>query len=235
VDKMKQTKQIPGWQVQLAKLSHVKVLLRAMLEKFLRLRGRSMICRERVRRAIEFESPDRIPHQKRDFWFLFHVPPQTWQPPEGYYPYVHPTVIETRTWRWERRRDTRWLKEDRIAIDEFGTVWKASGRTSLGTVLKAPLEAGWHLLDDYRLPDMRDPSRFQRTAALSQWLGGDRYRIGGDTNSIRERFQYLRGFENAMTDPLLYPEETYKLLSRLTDMTLDMIGASRGLGRTASH
>jgi hypothetical protein len=212
----------PSWQINITKLSPVKIFLRAVKEKYV-AGGGPMSRRERVVRALEFKGPDRIPHQKKDFWFLFHVPPRSWQPPGDYYPYVHPGMVATRAWQWKKRPGTKWLADDRVAIDEFGTVWKASGRTSLGETVKGPLQDGWDRLDSYRLPDMKDWSRFAQAAALSKWLRGDRYRLGVDGNSIRERFQYLRGFENAMTDMVLFPDESGRLLDLLADMTIDIV------------
>jgi len=207
--------------LELTKLSPVKVFLRAVKEKYVRKKG--MPSRERVARAIEFKGPDKAPHQKRDFWFLFHVPPMSWQPPAGRYPYVHPAVVATRAWRWKARKDTSWLKQDREAVDEFGTLWRTSGRTTLGEVVKGPLQDGWEALDDYRLPEMKDFSRFEPSARLSKWLEGDRYRLGVDTNSIWERFHFLRGFENACTDLVYHPAEVKKLLDMLTNMQLDIV------------
>ena len=216
------SRNVPKWQIELTKLSPVKIFLRGVKEKY--FPGHEpMSRRERVKRALEFRGPDRVPHQKKDFWFLFHVPPQTWQPAGDYYPYVHPGVVATRAWKWEKRPDTKWLREDRIAIDEFGTIWKTSGRTTLGETVQGPLQDGWDLLENFRLPDMKNFSRFEKSVKVSRWIGGDRYRLGVDTNSIRERFQFLRGFENAMTDLVLYPEESGRLLDMLTAMTLDIV------------
>ena len=32
-----------------------------------------MTGKERVTRAIEFKGPDKVPHQKRDYWFLIRI------------------------------------------------------------------------------------------------------------------------------------------------------------------
>jgi hypothetical protein len=211
------------WSLGLTKLGPVKVFLGAVAEKWLPIGRDGMTGKERVIKAIEFKGPDRIPHQKRDYWFLFHIPPQSWQPPEGYYPYVHPGVIKTRVWKWDKRKDIKWLEDKREAIDEFGTIWKTSGITSLGETIKCPLEDGWELLDEYKLPDMKNWDRFKLSASYSKKLGGDRYRIGVDGNSIWERFRFLRGFENAMMDLALHPDKVHRLMGMLTDMTIDIV------------
>ena len=177
----------------------------------------------RVTRAIEFTGPDKVPHQKRDYWFLIHVPSQSWQPSGGAYPYVHPAMIRAGLWKWEAREDLEWLEEKRDAIDEFGTHWKTSGAASLGIPQKGPLEDGWHLLEGYSLPDMKDWERFRIAAEWSRNFGGDQYRLGLDSTSIWERYRFLRGFENAMTDLVLHPEEVHRLMGMLTDMTIDIV------------
>lgn len=182
-----------------------------------------MTGRERVTRAIEFKGPDKVPHQKRDCWLLLHVPPQSWQPPNGSYPYVHPLILQTGVWKWEAREGLEWLEEKREAIDEFDTVWRVSGATPLGIPQKGPLEDGWHLLDEYILPDMKNWERFKAAEEWSRKLGGDKYRLGIDGTSIWERFRFLRGFENAMTDLALHPEEVHRLMGMLTDMTIDIV------------
>jgi hypothetical protein len=182
-----------------------------------------MTGKERVTSAIEFKGPDKVPHQRRDFGFLVHVPPQTWQPPDGAYPYVHPLILKSGVWKWEAREDLEWLAEKREAIDEFGTVWEVSGATSLGIVKKGSLEDGWHLLDGYSLPDMKKWARFRAAEEWAKALGEDQYRLGIDGNSLCERFRFLRGFENAMTDLALHPAEAKRLLGMLTDITIDIV------------
>jgi hypothetical protein len=132
-------------------------------------------------------------------------------------------MIQGGLWKWEAREDLEWLTETREAVDEFGTIWNASGATSLGIARKGALEGGWQLLDDYSLPDMKDWDRFRVAAAWSREFGGDQYRLGFDGHSIWERFRFLRGFENAMTDLVLHREPVRRLMRMLTDMTLDIV------------
>lgn len=200
------------------------------VEKTFNIKRGVMTGRERATRAIEFKGPDMIPHQTRDFMLMSYVPPQSWQPPEGYYPYVQPEFVRFGLWKWERRKDKGWLKETRTAIDEFGTVWRIGPHTTSGQTVKGALEDGWHLLDGYNLPDTKDWDRYKKVAKWIRRIGGTRYVLGIDNNSIWERFRFLRGFENAMTDLVLHPEEVKVLLGMLTDMTLDVIDSFKKAG-----
>jgi len=200
------------------------------VEKTFNIKRGVMTGRERATRAIEFKGPDMIPHQTRDFMLMSYVPPQSWQPPEGYYPYVQPEFVKYGLWKWEKRKDKGWLKETRTAIDEFGTVWRIGPQTGSGQTVKGALEDGWHLLDGYNLPDTKDWDRYKKVAGWIRRIGGTRYVLGIDNNSIWERFRFLRGFENAMTDLVLHPEEVKVLLGMLTDMTLDVIDSFKKTG-----
>lgn len=183
-----------------------------------------MTGRERMKRAIMFLGPDRIPHGFRDVFPLFNLPPMSWQPPEPYYPYVHPLAIKFRAWKPRRKLPKNWTKLDRTAIDEWGTIWRASAISTLGEVIHGPLEDGWRLLDSYRPPDMSDWSRYKLCYRLGKLFGGSRYRLSVDNNSIWERFRFLRGFGNANTDLIEYPNEVHRLLEMLTDMTIVVVG-----------
>jgi len=73
---------------------------------------------------------------------------------------VHPYDLKYNGWKWNKRNDSSWLKETRTAIDEFGFIWRTSAIASMDQPIKGPLEDGWHLLHDYKLPNMKDPARF---------------------------------------------------------------------------
>jgi len=218
-------KKISGLQLGLARMNETQWFLRAIAERFIALNGGTMSSRERVRRAVEFAHPDRIPHRYYDIIIIINTTPRSWQPPDGFYPYVQPHDVHFGGWKWNRRKDSRWLREDRTAIDEFGVVWRANATSSMGEPVKGPLSDGWHLLDDYRLPDMRDEDRLRAFKKLLKLVNPDRYILGCDNTSLGpwELFRHLRGFENAMMDLIEHPNEVHRLLYMITDMFLDSI------------
>ena len=220
-------KKISGLQLGLARMNETQWFLRAIAERFLPLNGGRMTSRERVRRAIEFAHPDRIPHRYYDIIIIINTTPKNWQPPDGFYPYVQPHDVHFGGWRWKKRKDSRWLREDRTAIDEFGVVWRANATASMGEPIEGPLSGGWHLLKDYRLPDMRDEDRLRAFKRLLRLVNPDRYILGCDNTGLGpwELFRHLRGFENAMIDLIECPEEVHRLLSMITDMFLGSLEA----------
>jgi len=80
------------------------------------------------------------------------------------------------------------------------------------------IEEGWNMLDELKVPDFSDWNRFKVFAGLSKVGGIGRYRLGVCDNSIWERFRFLRGFNNALTDLINHPQETKRLLEILTDV-----------------
>jgi len=74
------------------------------------------------------------------------------------------------------------------------------------------------MLDELKVPDFSDWNRFKVFAGLSKVGGIGRYRLGVCDNSIWERFRFLRGFNNALTDLINHPQETKRLLEILTDV-----------------
>ncbi len=213
-------------------MNETQWFLRAIIERFLPLNSGTMTSKERVRRAIEFDNPDRIPHRYYDVIPIINTTPLSWQPPDGYYPYVQPHDVHFGGWRWDKRRNTGWLKEDRTAIDEFGVIWRANATASMGEPVKGPLSDGWHLLNDYRLPDMRNEGRLRAFKKLLRLVNPDRYILGCDNTSLGpwELFRHLRGFENAMMDLIEHPNEVRRLLSMITDMFLGSVEGFSGAG-----
>jgi len=176
-----------------------------------------------MKRAIHFQGPDRVPLSFKDVFPLFLIPPRTWQPAEPYYPYIHPWIIKTRLWRSKRRLPRGWMNTSRICIDEWGTIWRMSPIANQGETVKGALEDGWHLLERFQTPDFKDWSRYRLFARLAKIFGGKRYRLAANDNSLWERYRFLRGFENSMTDLIEHPEEVRRLLHILTGWHIDVV------------
>ena len=97
-----------------------------------------MHSREIVRRAIEFDSPPRLP-----FWQ--HVAPSA---PDD-------------VWEiWEMDRGEAGWFFDNAVMDDWGCQWAKTDQENMGQVIGYPLE-DWSAWDSYRLPDPRNPFYFK--------------------------------------------------------------------------
>jgi hypothetical protein len=102
-----------------------------------------MTSRQRVRRAIHFDGPDRIPHYLPDggandiLWL--------WPPPM---PDRHP---------WTDAANGRQRR-----VDCWGSTWETMGGGSFGETVAWPI-TDISLQQEYVLPDLNDPRRFQET------------------------------------------------------------------------
>ena len=186
-----------------------------------------MKSRERVKRAIEFDRPDRIPYfaimpWNSDLFPLFPITPRNWQPKKPYMPYVQPLEIKTGAWLSKRRLPRGWLRRKHIAIDEWGVIWERNGAiTTLGQVIdeKAPLK-NWSALDEFKIPDPRNPQRFGLLGNLSKILGRNKYKVGSIGNFFFERYHFLRGWQNTMVDMVKPNSNVENLLDLLLEYYL---------------
>ncbi len=186
--------------------------------------------RERVKRAIEFKSPDRVPIFrvnifKSDVMTYFTLPSRHWEPPEPYYPYVYEEVIRFGLWRPKRKLPRGWGRMKRDCIDDWNCIWHIDPAVSTrGCIKKGAIEDDWSMLDDFKPPDPRDHSRFRWLRyGWTKRLGRGRYRLGTEATFLFERFHFMRGFDNFMTDMILYPEESDRLLDMVTDYFIGLV------------
>ena len=94
---------------------------------------------EWVKKAVEFDGPERLP-------FFQHV-----------YPDAPDDVCDS----WEMDRQKAGWFFDNAAPDDWGCVWKTSDIRNMGQVAEGPLH-DWAMLDAYRPPDPADPFYFVR-------------------------------------------------------------------------
>jgi uroporphyrinogen decarboxylase len=148
---------------------------------------------ELVKRAIEFDCPERLP-------FFQHVCPQA---PDD--------VCDS----WELDRQKAGWFFDTPLPDDWGCIWAATEMKNMGQVVKGPLE-DWIALDSYIPPDPRDPSYFKRVENDIA-AAGHRYVCLTSHFNLLERLHMLHGFEQTMVDFYFEPEK----IERVLDMILD--------------
>lgn len=106
--------------------------------------------------------------------------------------------------------------------DEWGVGQEVTGR-HWDHVIDPPL-ADLSLLDDYELPDVSAPDRYDR---FTPWVRAasevGKYRVGFDPVMMFERMRSLMGFEELMLAPYTQPDGLEALLDRLADLSIASI------------
>jgi len=106
---------------------------------------------ERVKAALKFNHPDKVPiwslspgELDNDIFEIVRVPSKKWQPghrenEQGLFPFVgDDLIIESKLWSWEKpdwAKDPKyedWLKIEREEIDEWGAIWRRRLDKTLG-------------------------------------------------------------------------------------------------------
>jgi len=166
------------------------------------MREGALTSYEIVRRAIEFETPERIPIRLPTigfddaYWVHFEAP-EGWEAPAP-------------------------------QVDEWGCRWEtpAPGTVqNMGQVKGHPLE-DWDALKDYAAPDPNDPARW-RTMEEQLAGAGDKFVVIGCGFTLFERMHYLHGFEQLLADLHLEPDKVHELAERVLEFP---VGIARQIG-----
>lgn len=195
-----------------------------------------MESKERVRRAIRFEGPDRVPVLSlgsiyNDVGTFMELPPRGWNAPEGYYPYVNGDFfMKMGLWNPTQQYPKGWMDRPHMSRDEWGTVWEMDGGkfTTLGAFREAPIK-DWNDLETWKAPDPHDQSRYLTLQKAKQLFVG-KYTVGVIQYFGFTRLWLLRGFENMMMDFYDHPDKVAELTNRLADYTLSLIDEYHHLG-----
>ena len=158
-----------------------------------------MQSKEIVRRAIEFDSPPRLP-------FFQH---QAADAPDD--------VCDV----WEMDRAEAGWFFDTAAPDDWGCEWEVTEVKNMGQVVGHPL-ADWAALASYRPPDPHNPFYFDRLGPLLE-EAGDRYVVVTSHFNLIERLHMLRGFAATMEDFYLDPGNVERVLDLVLDFKLKLL------------
>lgn len=191
---------------------------------------------ERVKAAIHFEGPDRVPTYwigLSDVFPMAHLPAARWAP--GHQPYEQglfpfhsdDLVMKLGVWRWNKPEWARapeyrhWYDLPREEVDEFGCIWNREGRNlSMGHPGR-PVLTDWSDLEEHLRkysPDPTDRSRYEKMILASKLAARNRYRMcmlsfPGPSHIAAN----LRGFTDYLVDHRRNPEPLKKLLAWLTE------------------
>ncbi|HEY66571.1 MAG TPA: hypothetical protein G4O02_18635 [Caldilineae bacterium] len=151
---------------------------------------------EVVRRAIEFDHPERLPVR-----------------------FAALELDDTHTVKWNQiGTGDHSLRE---TVDEWGCTWVRSDMANMGQVKGHPL-ADWSAWDHYRWPDPDDPGFYEGMEA--QFEGSDgKYVLTGIFMLLFERMHALRGFENTLADLYLERPRMEQLADRIVEFNLGIM------------
>ena len=164
-----------------------------------------MESREIVRRAIEFDTPPRLPFFIGSFWTERLSSPAAQFPND---------VCDC----WEMDRQEAGWHFDNPAPDDWGCQWARTDVNNMGQVVGHPL-ADWDALDTYRPPDPRNPFYFSRINDTIRHAG-DRYVVLTSHFNLIERLHMLRGFAETLQDFYLEPDKIHRVLDMILEYKL---------------
>lgn len=157
--------------------------------------------REIVRRAIEFDTPPRLPFFLGGAWGarLAEV--------IGDFPN---DVCDC----WEMdRQSSGWFFDNDVELDDWGCRWQRSNLHNMGQVVGHPLE-DWSRLSTYKPPDPRNPFYFERIEDGIR-EAADRYVMLTSHFNLVERLHMLHGFSRTLEDFYLEPENVHRVLDMI--------------------
>ncbi|MFX1452188.1 MAG: uroporphyrinogen decarboxylase family protein [Promethearchaeota archaeon] len=191
---------------------------------------------ERVKAALKFEGPDKVPIMNfgmpnSDVFPLITMPSDDWKPgyakdEEGLFPYNYAFPDFLKKWNenmpeWAKdNKYENWWKKPHLEIDEWGCIWEHGTIKTMGHPGRPSLP-DWAKLDEYLdryTPDPEDKSRYSFFLKLGKEFGKEKYRMALlGPFAPQWLASNMRGFENFMVDHALNPKKLEYLFEYLTD------------------
>jgi len=185
---------------------------------------------ERVKAAINFASPDKVPvihfgKGNSDVFPLVTFPSKGWNPghaedEKGLFPYSFGFHWDEPEWAKVPEYEN-WRKIPHEEIDEWGCIWNQDGKeATMGHPGRASL-TDWSQLDKYLeryTPNAEDRSRYSTFIKMTKGVKGKNYlmAIPGPNAPFMIALN-MRGFNNFLTDHYRNPEKVRYLLAHITD------------------
>ncbi len=162
-----------------------------------------MTGREIVRKAIEFQTPPRLPFFQHEAGFA----------PDD--------VCDC--WEMDRQKNG-WFFDPApgaVTADDWGCRWAHTDRENMGQVVHHPLE-DWAQLAGFRPPDPRDPFYFERISPILDGANG-RYVIVTCHFNLMERLHMLHGFDRTLQDFYYEPQKIERLLDMILEFKIEQL------------
>ena len=175
--------------------------------------AKDMAGSQRVLRAIQMQSPDRVPivfwnrDQAQGDVMLYHL--SLGSAGEG----------SVNAWDW--------------SVNEWGYVLEKLGDGTMGHPV-SPVYAELPRAEEIRVPALREAERMSAVPAFAQACGG-RYRLASLDLSGFTVYTLLRGFADAMQDFLLDPDGFAVLMDRILDFECELMRIAARHGFQGIH
>ncbi len=196
-----------------------------------------MNSRERVKRAIEFGNPDRVPYigpnnlvsiLSTDVFPIAGFPDPDWQPKDSppNYPHVHPALMWFGLYKWDTSNwnpppPRNWYKIPRTEIDEWGGIWDCLDDSTMGHPSRPAIKS-WEDLDSLTIPNASNPKKFKLTYLASK-LFPSKYKLGMMDNFLFERSHFLRGFTRLFLDYKRNPDKVLEFINKIKNYYLELV------------
>jgi len=156
-----------------------------------------MTSKERVKKAILFQKPDKVPVDLPKPWKSDFI-----ETSPALDPHFRPKVE---------------------GEDEWGCIWeKLAGDKTMGQVKSHPLK-DYSMLKSFKFPNYNLPTRYEPIKKIVSHNKEQKFILVSTPLSFIHRLEYLRGHEGAWTDPYLHPDKLNKLLNKMTEIAIDSI------------
>jgi len=193
---------------------------------------------ERVKAALNFTKPDKVPTWKfrggSDIYTMASLPPKDWKPGHdeneiGLFPYGGDNLIRHGLWQWDEPewvKDPKykdWVSKPREEIDEFGTIWIKGGIDSIGHPGRPSLP-DYNQLDRYfekYTPNLDEKDRYSFFVQRSKFQAKEKYRMCSLGLGIFQIASQMRGFNTYLTDHYKNKDNLKTLLKHLTDVYIN--------------
>lgn len=161
-----------------------------------------MTSHERVIKTVKFQKPDRVP---------FDLPTEYGSD------FLHVGADPDPDWTPSVKSELRWE-------DEFGCIWEKTsiGDKTMGQVKVHPL-TDYSMLENFEFPDYKKPERYVTAKTRVSQNKEQKFVLAGIPFSLIHRLEYLRGHQEAWTDPYVNPENLEKLLDKLSEIAIESI------------
>ena len=192
---------------------------------------------ERVKAALNFEGPDKVPiwhalSVEGDVFTMFRMPSKHWQP--GYYDdekglFPHPgddSILKAKLWTWDKPEWAELPEFDkwidiipREEIDEWGTIWKRSGVNTMGHPGR-PTLPDYKKLDEYierYKPHYEDKDSYSFYIKLKNISGQEKYQMCSLNLGPFQMAANMRGFSELLMDHRKNEQDLKHLLEYITE------------------